>query len=77
LQTIRFRKNKILFTNILTVRGGHLLLDAMGSVITEDKEKIEVLSALFMYLFKNQTNYPQGTLALTWKAGMRSRINSL
>ena len=29
----------------------------MGSVITEDKEKTEVLSALFMYLFKNKTNY--------------------
>ena len=37
------------------------LLDATGNVTTEDKEKAQVLNALFMSVFKSQTSYPQGT----------------
>ena len=40
----------------------HPLLDAEGNVTTENKEKAEVLSGLFVSVFKSQTNYPQGTL---------------
>jgi len=53
----------------------HPLLDAAGNVTTEDKEKAEVLNAFFTSLFKSQTNYPQGTLPLTWKSQMERRIN--
>ena len=40
----------------------HPLLDAVGNVATEDKEKAEVLSALFTFVFNGQISYPQGAL---------------
>ena len=40
----------------------HALLDALGNVTTEDKEKAEVLSAFFTSAFNSQISYPQGTL---------------
>uniref|UniRef100_A0A8C3LJD3 Reverse transcriptase domain-containing protein n=1 Tax=Chrysolophus pictus TaxID=9089 RepID=A0A8C3LJD3_CHRPC len=39
----------------------HSLLDEAGNVISEDKEKAEVLNAVFTSVFKGQTSYPQGT----------------
>ncbi|KAF1441643.1 hypothetical protein FQV21_0009000, partial [Spheniscus demersus] len=39
----------------------HPLLDAGGNVVTEDKEKAEVLNAFFASVFNSQTGYPQGT----------------
>ena len=37
----------------------HSLLDEAGNVITEDKEKADVLNAFFTSVFKSQTSYPQ------------------
>ena len=39
----------------------HSLLDEAGNVITEDKEKADILNAFFTSVFKSQTSYPQGT----------------
>ena len=38
------------------------MLEAVGNVTAEDKEKTEILNALFMSVFKSQTSYPWGTL---------------
>ena len=40
----------------------HRLLDAVGNVTTEDKEKAGVLNTLFTSAFNSQISYPQGTL---------------
>jgi len=40
----------------------HPLLDAVGNVTTEDKEKAEVLNAFFTCVLNSQTNYCWGTL---------------
>lgn len=37
------------------------LLDAVGNMTTEDKEKAEVLSTFFTFAFNCQTNYLWGT----------------
>ena len=37
----------------------HSLLNEAGHVITENKEKAEVLNAFFTSVFKSQTTYPQ------------------
>jgi len=40
----------------------HPLLDAVGNVNTENKEKAEVLNAFLKSVFKSQISYPQGVL---------------
>ena len=59
------RNKKLFYTYINSKRRTsenlHCLLDEAGNVITEDKEKAEVLNAFFTSVFTSQTSYPQGT----------------
>ena len=56
------KRNKKLFNKYISSKREnlHSLLDEARNVITEDKEKAEVLNTL-MSVFKNQTGYLQGT----------------
>lgn len=51
------------------------LLDAVGNMTTEVKEKAEVLSTFFTFAFNCQTSYPKVLSLLTWKSGLGNRIN--
>ena len=57
------KQKKNLFSNTLTEKAGlkenlYPFPDAVGNVTTEDKEKAEVLNAIFTSAFKNQISYP-------------------
>ena len=57
------KRNKKLFNKYISSKREnlHSLLDEARNVITEDKEKAEVLNAFFKSVFKRQSSYPQGT----------------
>ncbi|KAF1436052.1 hypothetical protein FQV21_0006881, partial [Spheniscus demersus] len=55
------RDNKKCFYKYINDKNLHPLLDAGGNIVTEDKEKAEVLNAFFASAFNRQTGYPQGT----------------
>ena len=58
------KRNKKLFYKYInskrrTKESLHSLLDGVGNVTTENKEKAEVLNAFFTSVFTSQTSYPQ------------------
>lgn len=53
---------KCIFHKRRAKRNLHPLLDVPGNMITEDKEKAEVLNAFITSVFNSWTSYPRGTL---------------
>jgi len=66
LATVVKENKKLLYKYINSKRRAkeslHPLLDASWNVTTGNKEKAEVLGAVFTSVFKSQTSYPWGTL---------------
>lgn len=67
LATVGKDTKKFFYTNVLVVRRRakkdlHPLLEVTRKVITEDKEKDEILNAFFTSVFNSQISYPWCTL---------------